>query len=383
MKKSCVSIIVALLLLFSLCLTACGGKTAGSPAPAASEAPAAAAAASSAPEAPAAEPAQEAEAAAPAAEKTAEQNTESAAPVETAEGSDAALPIRVMTLNGTTGFGMAGLIADSSAGNAGQNYSFTVETDASNVTAALVSGSCDIAALPTNAASALYNKTGGGVQVLALNTRGVLYVVSDGAVPVEKFADLDGQTVFAPAQNPSFIFGYLCQANNLTVNIDNTYAQPAELNAAVAAGNVHLAVLPEPMVTVALSQNNNLQIVLDLTEEWDRVAVPGSLVQGCVVVRTGFVNEHPEAVQAFLKDYEASVALLTDDPAAAAQKIEETGIFTKAAIAQKAIPHCNICFVTGAEMQAQLSAFLEIMFDAAPQSIGGAIPGPDFYCILG
>ena len=380
MKKIRIPIFVAMLLLFCLCLSACGGKTAGSPA--ATEAPAAAAEASSAPEAPAAEPAQEAETAAPA-EKTEEQAAEPAAPAETAEGPEADLPIRVMTLNGTTGFGMAGLIADSNAGNAGQNYSFTVETDASNVTAALVSGSCDIAALPTNAASALYNKTGGGVQVLALNTRGVLYVVSDGAVPVEKFADLDGQTVFAPAQNPSFIFGYLCQTNNLTVNIDNTYAQPAELNAAVAAGNVHLAVLPEPMVTVALSQNNNLQIVLDLTEEWDRVAVPGSLVQGCVVVRTEFVKEHPEAVQAFLKDYEASVALLTDDPASAAQKIEETGIFTKAAVAQKAIPHCNICFVTGAEMQAQLSAFLEIMFEAAPQSIGGAIPGPDFYCIPG
>ena len=380
MKKIRIPIFVAMLLLFCLCLSACGGKTAGSPA--ATEAPAAAAEASSAPEAPAAEPAQEAETAAPA-EKTEEQAAEPAAPAETAEGPEADLPIRVMTLNGTTGFGMAGLIADSNAGNAGQNYSFTVETDASNVTAALVSGSCDIAALPTNAASALYNKTGGGVQVLALNTRGVLYVVSDGAVPVEKFADLDGQTVFAPAQNPSFIFGYLCQTNNLTVNIDNTYAQPAELNAAVAAGNVHLAVLPEPMVTVALSQNNNLQIVLDLTEEWDRVAVPGSLVQGCVVVRTEFAKEHPDAVQAFLKDYEASVALLTDDPASAAQKIEETGIFTKAAIAQKAIPHCNICFVTGAEMQAQLSAFLEIMFEAAPQSIGGAIPGPDFYCIPG
>ena len=379
MKKSHVSVLVALLLLFSLCLTACGGKTAGSPA--ASEAPAAAAAASTAPEAPAAEPAQEAEAPA-AAEKTAEQATEPAAPVETAEGADASLPIRIMTLNGTTGFGMAGLIADSNTENAGQNYSFTVETDASNVTAALVSGSCDIAALPTNAASALYNKTGGGVQVLALNTRGVLYVVSDGTVSVEKFADLDGQTVFAPAQNPSFIFGYLCQANDLTVSIDNTYAQPAELNTAVAAGNVHLAVLPEPMVTVACSQNSDLQVVLDLTEEWDRVAEPGSLVQGCVVVRTEFAEAHPEEVKAFLKDYEASVALLTDDPASAAQKIEETSIFAKAAVAQKAIPHCNVCFVTGEEMQAQLSAFLEIMFEAAPQSIGGAVPGPDFYCIL-
>ena len=301
---------------------------------------------------------------------------------EQAAAPDTALPVRVVTLNGTTGFGMAGLIAASDAGETALNYNFTVDTDASNVTAALVSGDCDIAALPTNAASALYNKTGGKVQVLALNTRGVLYLLTDGSVPVSSVADLAGQTVFVPAQNPSFIFEHICKANGVDVTVDNTFAQPAELNTAAAAGQVRLAVLPEPMVTVARSQNKDLTVALDLTEEWDKVSVPGSLVQGCVVVRTEFAAEHPAEVAAFLDDYAASVALLTEDTAAAAKAIEDTGIFTKAAVAEKAIPHCNVCFVTGEEMRAELSAFLEIMFEAAPQSIGGAVPGDDFYCIL-
>ena len=378
MKKSRITV-AALLLLFCLFLTACGGKTPGSPAPspAASEAPAAEAAPSAAPEEAVAqeEPAQEEPAAPEAVGESAEEPGVIAEP-------DASMPVHVMTLNGTTGFGLAGLIAESNAGNTAQNYSFTVETDASNVTAALVNGSCDIAALPTNAASALYNKTEGGVQVLALNTRGVLYVLSDGTVPVESFADLNGQTVYVPAQNPSFIFGFLCSANDISVSIDNTYAQPAELNAAVAAGQVHLAVLPEPMVTVACSQNNDLQIVLDLTEEWDRVAEPGSLVQGCVVVRRDFAEKNPDAVKAFLADYEASVKLLSEDTQAAAEKIEAAGIFNKAAVAAKAIPNCNVCFVTGEDMQRELGAFLEIMSEKAPQSIGGKLPGEDFYCIL-
>ena len=290
-----------------------------------------------------------------------------------AEGPDTSLPVRVVTLNGTTGFGMAGLIAAHEAGETALN---------SNVTAALVSGDCDIAALPTNAASALYNKTGGKVQVLALNTRGVLYLVSDGSVKVDSIADLDGQTVYAPAQNPSFIFAALCSKNGIELNIDTSYAQPAELNTAVAAGEVSLAVLPEPMVTVARSQNQDLVVVLDLTAEWDKVFEPGSLVQGCVVVRTEFAAEHPAEVAAFLEDYGKSVALLTDDVPAAAKAIEEAGIFAKAAVAENAIPKCNVCFVTGEEMQAELSAFLEIMFEKAPQSIGGAVPGDDFYCIL-
>lgn len=296
---------------------------------------------------------------------------------------DPQLPVRVMTLNGSTGFGMAQLMNASEAGEASLNYSFSVETDASNVTAALVNGDCDIAALPTNAAAALYNKTGGKVQVLSLNTRGVLYLVTDGSVTVESFADLDGQTVYAPAQNPSFIFSYLCRANGVSVTVDNSYAQPAELSAAAAAGEVSIAVLPEPILTVTRSQNPELQVALDLTAEWDKVAQPGTLVQGCVVVRTDFAAAHPSEVARFLEEYGRSVAFLSEDTPAAAQMIEQTGIFAKAAVAEKAIARCNICFVTGAEMKEELAAFLQIMFDTAPNSIGGALPGDDFYCILG
>lgn len=299
---------------------------------------------------------------------------------------DASLPVNVMVLNGTTGFGMAGLISEREAGNAALNYSFSVETDASNVTAALVNGTADIGALPTNAAAALYNKTEGKVQVLALNTLGVLYLVSDGSDAITSMEDLRGKTVYAPAQNPTFIFQALCEKNGLKVGeditIDNTYAQPADLNTAVSSGEVALAVLPEPMVTIARSANDKLAVALDLTAEWDKVAPKGSLVQGCVVVRTEFAQEHPAEVAKFLEEYKASVDLLTSDVASAAQKIEETGVFAKAAVAQKAIPNCNVCFVTGAEMQSAMAEFLNIMAEVAPQSIGGAVPADDFYCIL-
>lgn len=314
-------------------------------------------------------------------EPTADPN-EAEAVTDEASGEAPTVPVRVLTLNGTTGFGMASLMAKAEAGEAALNYSFGVESDPSVVTAALVSGECDIAALPTNAAAALYNKTEGKVQILALNTLGVLYLVSDGTVEVTSFADLDGQTVYVPAQNPSFIFEYLCKANGAEVTIDNTYAQPAELNAAVSSGEVALAVLPEPMVTVARAQNADLTVALDLTAEWDKVAEPGSLVQGCVVVRTEFAEANGDALAWFLKEYGASVELLTKDPAAAAQLIEQTGIFTKAAVAEKAVPNCNVCFITGDEMQKSMSAFLQIMFETAPQSIGGKLPGADFYYIL-
>ena len=309
-----------------------------------------------------------------------------AAAVETTAAPEtvaAAAPVNVMVLNGTTGFGMASLMDAAAKGEAAQAYNFTVETDASNIVAALVNGSTDIAALPTNAAAAVYNKTQGGVQVLALNTLGVLYLVTDGSVTIETMADLAGQTVYAPAQNPSFIFQHIVDANGVeNVTIDNTYAQPADLNTAVAAGEVSIAVLPEPMVTVAKSKNPDLQVALDLTAEWDKVSEPGSLVQGCVVVRKDFVAQNTAAVQTFLEEYGASIEALTTDVEGTAAKIEANGIFAKAAVAAKAIPNCNVCFIIDDEMRSALSQFLTIMHGVAPASVGGSIPSDDFYCVF-
>lgn len=288
---------------------------------------------------------------------------------------DPAAPVNVMVLNGTTGFGMAKLIHDCTP----ESYNFSVETDASTVTAALINGSCDIAALPTNAAAALYNKTEGAVQCLALNTRGVLYLLTGEGESVETLSDLNGRTVYAPAQNPSFIFSAICEKAGLDVTVDNSYAQPADLRTALAAGEVSIAVLPEPMVTAACAANDALHVALDLTAEWDTLFPAGSLVQGCVAVRKEFAENNPDAVAAFLTAYESSIAYLSEDAETAAQYIVDAGIFFAAPMAQKALPRCNVCFVAGEEMKTALSGFLEVMYETAPASIGGAIPGEDFY----
>ncbi len=219
---------------------------------------------------------------------------------------DKDLTVNVVALNGTTGFGMAKLMSDSKAGTTALSYNFTVETDPSNATAALVNGTADIAALPTNAAAALYNKTDGAVQVLALNTRGVLYVVTDGTESITSFADLRGKNVCVPVQNPTFIFQYLCEKNGRPSarTSPSTTPMPSRRSSTrrLASGEVHIAVLPEPMVTIARAANPALTVALDLTAEWTRSPPAGSLVQGCVVVRKAFADEHPNEVKAFLAE---------------------------------------------------------------------------------
>ncbi len=312
-----------------------------------------------------------------------------------------ATDVRVYTLNGTTGFGMAKLMDDAAKGAfSTENYTFDVKTDASEVLTALVSGDVDIAALPTNAASTVYNKTKGGVKILAINTLGCLFLLNTGDDAVTSLSGLSGKTVYCPAQNPTFIFTYLCQQNDLEVITDGTpgegqvlidstsYAAPANLRDAVASGSVKLAVLPEPMVTIAVSKGKtatpavDVKVALDLTAEWDKLpGKAGTLVQGCVVVRTAFLEEHPEAVANFLTAYEASIDYLNDNPAEAAALVQTYGIFENAAVAEKAIPKCNVRYIDGGEMKSAVGTYLEILSEVNANSIGGQVPEDDFYHI--
>ncbi len=288
--------------------------------------------------------------------------------------------INIATLNGTTGFGMAKLMADSKESKTELNYDITVEIDPSLIQAALINGELDIAALPTNAAANLYAKTKGGIKILATNTLGVLYVVvNEEHSDITTLSDLDGKTVFCPAQNPTFIFKGLCDKAGVNVTVDNTYAQPADLRTAIIAGKVDIAVLPEPMVTIAKSSNKSLTVALDITAEWDKVFPEGSLVQGCVVARTEFIEKNPETVEKFLSEYEASVNYVNENTSDAAALIAEAGICENSNVAKIAIPKCNIKYVDGNDMADALDLFFSTLYDINPQAVGGSIPPADIY----
>ncbi len=306
------------------------------------------------------------------------------------------LEVRIATLNGTTGFGMAKLMEDAENGEIpNANYTFEVKSDASEILAALTSGTVDIAALPTNAAATAYNKTQGKVKMLAINTLGCLYLVNGTGTTISNLSALKGKTVYVPAQNPTFILTYLCQQYGLSVITEGTptgnqvlidstsYFAPAALRDAVASGAVDLAVLPEPMVTIAINAAAKVSITLkadlDLTAAWDSKVSKDTLVQGCVVVRTDFLEAHPNAVDNFLTAYEESIKYLNENAEEASQLIAKHEIFANAAVAQQAIPKCNVKYIDGKDMKSAASYYLEILNGINSQSIGGEIPDDDFY----
>ena len=293
--------------------------------------------------------------------------------------------INLSVLNGTTGFGMAELMEKDATGEADNDYNFKVETDATNIIAGLTAGTIDIAALPTNAAANVYNKTNGKVQVLAINTLGVLYLIQKDQ-NITSINDLNGKTIYAPAQNPTFITKYILDSNEINATIDSTtYSTPEALKNAVVAGQVDLAILPQPVVTAAMAgakkANNNYTFALDLTEEWNKIPISQQLVQGCVVVRKEFAEANKDAVNKFLNEYEASINYLNNNPSDAAALIVKYGIFANQAVAETAIPKCNVTFMKGEEMKAAISSFITAMYNVAPASVGNKLPSADFYYI--
>ena len=247
----------------------------------------------------------------------------------------------------------------------------------------LIKGELDLAAIPANLAATLYQKTNGGIQVLAVNTLGVLYVVEKGNT-VHSFADLKGRTILSTGKGttPEYVLRYLLQKNGLDPDKDvkiEYYSEASEVTAQMAAAKKDaIAVLPQPYVTAAQMKDAALRVVLDLTKEWNKVCGT-QLITGVTVVRTAYAEEHPDVVQAFLTDYEKSVNAANTDIDGTAALCEEVGVVAKAAIAKKALPQCNIVFRRGEEMKKDISAYLQVLYDASPAAVGGKLPDDSFY----
>ena len=269
-------------------------------------------------------------------------------------------------------------------GEVGNFYTFTLAGSADEVTPALLKGELDMACVPANLAAVLYGKTEGAVEVLAVNTLGVLYIVENGE-SVQSIADLKGQTIVAAGKGstPEYALRYLLSENGIDPDSDVTIdwkSEHSECVAALASGQAALALLPQPFVTVAQSKIEGLRMALDLNAEWDALDNGSGLITGVIVARREVVEENPAAVNEFLKEYAASVDYVNSNTADAAALIGEYGI-VDAAVAEKALPYCNIVCLTGEEMQAKLSGYLQVLADANADSVGGKMPETDFYYV--
>lgn len=285
--------------------------------------------------------------------------------------------LRVGAMKGPTGMGMAKLFTDN---NESKKYETELFGAPEDISAKLISGNLDIAAVPVNLAAVIHKKTEGAYVVAAINTLGVLHIVENGNT-VNSIADLEGKTLYATGQGstPEYMLNYILEKNGLLDKVTVEWkTEHSELATLVASGDVTLAMLPEPHVTTTLNKNADLRAALDLTAEWDKVS-EGDAVQGCIVVSKKAIEEHKDLVDAFLAEYEASVDFVNNNVDEASEMIAALGIVGAAPVAKKAIPRANIVFIDGDEMIASLTAFYTVLYNANPASIGGTMPSESLY----
>ena len=276
--------------------------------------------------------------------------------------------VRIAGLKGPTTMGLVNLLSMEKDGTASLDYDLQLYGAADEIVPKLIKGELDMAAIPANLAATLYQKTNGGIQVMAVNTLGVLYVVEKGNT-VHSFADLKGRTILSTGKGttPEYVLRYLLKKNGLDPDKDvkiEYYSEASEVTAQMAAAR-------KDAIAV-------LRVVLDLTREWNRVC-DTQLITGVTVVRTEYAKQNPNVIAAFLTDYQKSVKAANEDIDGTAALCEEVGVVAKAAIAKKALPKCNIVYRNGQEMKKDISAYLQVLYDASPAAVGGKLPDDNFY----
>ncbi len=341
MKKNTLTVVFCLVLAFAL-LAGCGNKSAAAPSPSAS--------------------------------------AEQASPSPSEQ-----VKVTVAGLAGPTSMGMIKMISEKALNSDDYAVNYEIANAPDMLTGKLINGEAQIAALPTNSAAVLYNKTQGQILFLAQNTLGVLYLVGKDASGVTSINDLAGKTVALSGSGgvPQYAMEYILDKagikDKVTLNYLTDHASTAQ---ALLAGDAELAVLPQPFVTQVLAKDQSMKILLDINKEWDAASGGSSVLSmGCLAVRKDFADANPEFIAEFLKQYEASVDYVNENPADAAKLIADAGVVPSAEIAEKAIPYCNIVYRTGQDARTEINGFLQVLYDFDPASVGGTMPDDSFYYV--
>jgi len=292
--------------------------------------------------------------------------------------------ISIVALKGPTGMGLVDIMEKSENDEGALNYNISLADSPDDIVGKIISKEVDIAAVPSNLALTLYNRTEGQVQIVAVNTLGVLYIVENGDT-VNTMEDLKGRNLHVSGigATPDFVLRYLLQENNLDIDRDlevDFTLQNADLATALAQGDVDLALLPQPHVTTAMMRNEDLRIALDITKEYREASgTDSNLPMGAIIAQREFAENNKEALEKFLHEYKKSVDFVNSNQDEAAELIAKFEILPNPQVAKNAIPYSNIVFIDAMDIRSDLEEYYNILFNFEPKSIGGKMPQDDFY----
>ncbi len=287
----------------------------------------------------------------------------------------------VAGLRGPTSMGMVRLLEEQSLNSDSYTVEYISESAPDALTAKIINNEIQIAAVPTNLASVLYNKMEGEVQFLALNTLGVIHIV--GSLDISELSDLKGETLHISGKGatPDYAVNYMLQSLGLSDHVELVYyADHASLAQAVISGDAKAAVLPQPFVTQVTMQSEKIRLLVDLNVEWEKITKGSSILSmGCLIVNKSFAENNRDFVLDFLGEYEKSVNWVNSNTDEAGILIAKHGILPNSDLAEAAIPASAIVYESAQDSKAEVENFLQILMDYNPSSIGGKLPDENFY----
>lgn len=287
--------------------------------------------------------------------------------------------VNVAVLNGPTGMGAVQLT------DMEDKYNVETYEAPTDIAPKLISGEVDVAALPSNMAAVLYNKTEGNIVAVTPLALGVLYITGNDT-DISDIADLQGKTIVSSGQGgtPEYALQKILDNAGLTMgeNVQVEWlASHADVNQKLLTEPGTIAMVPEPFVSAATAQSENVKVHFDMNELW-KEATGQEFPMGVLVATKDFAESRSGDLEVLLSDLKASVDYVNEDSDEAAQLIVDKGFLGDAAIAKKAIPGCSLVCYTADDLQEgmeMLKVFNSTMFEVDPQAVGGKLPEDNLY----
>lgn len=289
------------------------------------------------------------------------------------------LNINVAALNGPTTIGMVELIDKYEKLGFDMDKKFHMYNSSEELVASFSKKEIDVAAIPANLASNLYNKMDGEIKVAAINTLGVLYIVENGNT-IQTPKDLENKTIYSIGKGttPEGVLKVFIEKNDIkNLNIEFK-SEASEIGSILNSEENAIAMLPEPFVTSVSMKNENIRTVFNMNKEWMDINNGSLLVTGVLVVRNEFLEENKTIFNEFLNSYEKSIKYTMTNVKETAELSEKIGIIP-AEVGLEAIPKINIVYIDGDDMVKYLDDYLTKLYEFNENLVGGKVPDENFY----
>jgi NitT/TauT family transport system substrate-binding protein len=248
-------------------------------------------------------------------------------------------------------------------------------------------GQGDFVTMPSNTSAIFYNK-GLPLQLLDISVWNITYLMTTDPAAAS-FADIKGQSLAIPFEGsvPDLMFQYIAKSEGLDPqkDFDLRYTpDPTQAAQLLLSGQVQNAVLSEALATAVELQTKTaakpLHRALAFDDAWAEASGEAtSPIAGTVA--TSSVLDKPEVVRAFIREYEAAVQWMVDNPAEAGKLVEtqlpQLGL--KAPVMTASLQNITWDYTAAADARASLEAFYQALSELSPDVIGGKLPDDGFY----